>query len=310
MAQLSAGAFIANVFWLAPSQAESLHIRGYYPAPYREASLVESIMVDRFDGNEGTSLAHDVERQLASVMVENVPWFDIVASGASQPVVARMTGVANVGIDEQFYREMRKECVERDASQKCVREEEKPMRCTRRIINLTVSIRLARTDDGRILYSVQKPKRDEVSFCPDRGTVSTPDEVVDGLIKDAARTIRNDVSPFFSSEKVKVLEDRKTMPKDLAQRFKVAVKYTKGTPDAACTLFNEINQQAPGYGAVAYDVALCAEMAGRLAEAEMLYKRAQPMLPGERLVTNGLARIAARRQADADWAERKARRSR
>jgi hypothetical protein len=293
-----------------PASAESLFVSALYPASYREASQPESISVERFDGRDGRALGYEIERQLADVRIDGQGWFDMISRDSGRQADARLSGTVNAGVDEQPVRETRKECVERDDVKKCLREEEVQMRCTRRIINVTSSVRLASVREGRILYSVEKPKREDVTFCPDRQANETADEVVNRMIKDIARSVRRDIAPEYRMDKIKVMEDRKGMPKPVATQFKTAIKYTKNSPEAACGLFKEVDMQYPNYGPILYDRGVCAEQAGRLDEAFKLYEMAQTLMPSERLVSNALSRIAARQEAESDWADRRTRRSR
>ena len=119
-----------------PASAETLTVEGLYPARNREAAQVGSLVVERFGGREGRELSFALEGMLAELAIYGQPYFRVVAERSDAPADAVLSGIANAAVENQPVEENRKECVERDGNDKCLREEQQKIRCQRRIVTL------------------------------------------------------------------------------------------------------------------------------------------------------------------------------
>ncbi|WP_026091504.1 hypothetical protein [Blastomonas sp. AAP53] len=290
-----------------PATAETLTVQALYPARNREAAQVGSIVVERFGGREGRELSFALEGTLAQVAVLGQPYFRVVAERSSAPADAVLSGIANAVIENQPVEETRKECAERDGNNKCVREEEVKIRCQRRIVTLNPSLRMARLDDGGIVYQRQLSQRDQVVVCPDRQANRSIPDTVSMLVERIADEVRIDIAPDYRADDIRVLEVRKGLDKDQSNRFRDALKATARNPQGACDIWQALDTEVPGQSSVVFNLALCAEQRGELDDALVRYRQAQTLLPRERAINAAFDRIAARRLAEADYAEREAR---
>jgi hypothetical protein len=114
-----------------------------------------------------------------------------------------------------------------------VREEDQKIRCQRRIVTLSPSLRMARIDDGTIVYQRQLQERDQIVWCPDRAAARSVEDTVSALIGNVVADVRLDIAPVDRSDAIRVLEVRKGLDKDQSNRFRDALKATNRNPRAA-----------------------------------------------------------------------------
>jgi len=255
--------------------ADALVIQALYPAPKAETMALRSIAMDRIDGSEGGSMALALEEALGSIRVNNQPWFRILSRRAGGQPDGLISGRAHAAVEERAITLQRDVCVEENQSGACLRKEAQPQSCTRRILNISIALRLADTRDGRLIYTLNKPKREETSLCPGDEANDTEEETINRLIKEVADSVQRDLSPSYSKQKVKLPEKRLVLPPDQDMRYRNALKMAKSTPQLACEQFRILNSEAPDQAAYTYAVGLCAEQEGKLAEAQSLYDAAQ-----------------------------------
>ncbi|MAF62746.1 MAG: hypothetical protein CL680_14995 [Blastomonas sp.] len=289
------------------AQAETLTIDALYPARDRDAAQVGSLVVERFGGRDGGELSFAIEGALNEVIVYGQPYFRVVAERSSAPADAVLSGIATAQMQNQPVEESRKECVERDGNDKCIREEQVKIRCNRRIVSLNSSLRMARIDDGAIVYQRQIFKSDQVVICPDRQANRSLPDTVSMLVEQVADEVRSDIAPVFRSDAIRVLEGRKGLDKDQSNRFKDALKATFRDPGQACSIWQALDTEVPGQSSVVFNLALCAEQRGELDEAMTRYRQAQTLLPREPAIRAAFDRIAARQVAEGDYNAREAR---
>ena len=298
---------VAGLGWAGTAQAETLTIDALYPARDRDAAQVGSLVVERFGGRDGRELSFALEGELTEVNVYGQPYFRVVAERSSAPADAVLSGIATAQVQNQPVEENRKQCVERDGNNKCIREEQVKIRCDRRIVSLNPSLRMARIDDGAILYQRQIYKSDQVVICPDRQPGRSLPDTVSLLAEQVADEVRADIAPVFRSDAIRVLEGRKGLDKDQSNRFKDALKATFRNPQAACDIWQALDSEVPGQSSVVFNLALCAEQRGELDQALTRYRQAQTLLPREPAIRAAFDRIAARQVAEGDYADREAR---
>ncbi len=274
------------------AHAESVELVGTFPAPFREAAMLHSMAIERFGGEDGRQLQLAVERALLTPDLSGATHFDIVADrrrrGAAR-ADGLLSGVVTSGVEEGRVRLKRKRCVERDGDGDCTREEDVDVNCTRRIVNVRADLRLAREDDGRILYSESKPFRDEISWCPGEQPARTVEETIAGAVEGFARSVRFDLVPRTERYSARFRESSSGLPRELRQRQRDVVRLTQRDLGAACAAWEEMNALAPDHPSIVYDLGLCAEARGDYEQALDWYLR------GAQLSNDGMAAEAAER---------------
>jgi hypothetical protein len=273
-----------------PAAAETLRVEGVFAAQAREASLLPTIGVGPFTGPDGAELADAIERRLAKPGADGLPHVRLIPPALRPDGL--LTGRTGVQVASNDYREGRERCVEKKDG-KCTRRERYSVACIRRTVALRADLEIRRRT-GALPYAIAKTRDDRSDWCEDRGVATNVEGVVSGMIESVAAEVQHDLAPHAEDYTVRVIETRDGLPADAAARFKRAVKLTKHDPAAACAVFAEVDRLAPDNGATAFNLALCAESAGRYREAADRYARARLFAPyagGE--VSKGLARVTA-----------------
>lgn len=256
------------------AHAEVLEVTGEFPAVSREASFLGSIMVDRFGGQDGPTLQIAIERALSMAGPEGRMPFDLRGGRAGRDTAeGAINGSVSTGVDERPFKQKQKQCVTKDDKGKCTKEAEVEVQCRRRIITVNADVRIVRNADGRILYSVPKPFREEVSWCPGGAPARTTEEVIDAAIRDVAGSVRADIVPHVDTYRIRVRESTKGMPKEAAGEFKEFVKLSKRDPRGACAGWQSMQGGvAASHPSLLFNLGLCAEQRGDYDRALALYR--------------------------------------
>jgi hypothetical protein len=215
-----------------------------------------------------------------------------------------LSGAVSSGVEDSYYKQKDKRCVERDASKKCTKEEEVQVNCTRRVANLTADLRIVRSSDGRIVYSSNKPSRQEITWCQGQSPARTGEEMINSMIGEIANGVAYEITPHSETYRIRFRESTKGLPKDLNNRFKAAVKLSQRDLRAACVEWGAMNQATPNHPSIVFDLGLCAEAAGDLRGALGWYQQAIGLLGERSEAGEGANRVQRRMMADADAAER------
>jgi hypothetical protein len=246
--------------------AENVEMTGKFPASVRESNLLDVIVVGRFNGRDGRQVETALEQAIG------VP--------GGQPN-GTLSGGATTGVEENRYQGSEERCVEwekGDQKGKCTKRARFPVPCTRRVVTVTVSLRLIRTVDNLSIWADNKIGRDETSWCGGQYPPRTAEQSVSNLIRDIATKVRFEVRPYTQTYKVRFREDRDGMPKDVGNQFKAVVKQSQRDPGGACRSWALLNNQLPNNPSILYDLAVCAEFAGDYRAAMDGYRAAQTAL--------------------------------
>jgi hypothetical protein len=297
----AAAALAASV--AGPALAEVVRMTGEFPASAREASFLRSLHVERFTGQDGPQLALAVERSLAN----GAPFALVAGRAGRDGAEGSLTGAVSTGVEENPYKRKDRKCTQRDDKDKCVKEEEVEIRCTRRVVNFNADLRIVRNQDGQIVYSRAFPTRDESSWCQGQNPPRTVEDVVRGAIGNIAGEVRRDVTPSVENYSIRLRESNKGMAKDQAKAFKASIKASQRDLGGACTAWGQMNQAAPGHPSLLFNLGLCAEQRGDYEGAIRFYRDAQAA--GAREGGEGIGR-ANRLIAGREDAKERARRRR
>ena len=274
-----------------PAAAETIHVDGVFAAGARAASVLPTIAVGPFGGPDGEELADAIERRLAKLDADGVPHARLIPPSLRPDGL--LTGRTNVQVVDSGYTEGRERCTERKDN-KCTRRVTYSVACVRRTIALRAELRLVRPGGGRDPYSATKTRDDRSNWCEDGGVPGNVPAAVSSMIEAVAAEVRLDLAPHAERYAVRVQEKRDGLPDAAADRFREAVHLTKSDPAAACAAFAEVDRMAPDHGPTMFNLALCAEAAGRYREAADRYTRARLLLPGAGGdISKGLERVGA-----------------
>ncbi|QDZ07126.1 tetratricopeptide repeat protein [Sphingomonas panacisoli] len=257
---------LAGLAMTGAAWGESASMTGKFPAGVREADRLGVVVVDRFDGRDG--------RQVESVLEQ------AIGAPNGQPDGV-LSGGVTTGVEENRYQGSEERCVEwekGDRSKACTKRAQVPVPCTRRVVVVTVSVRLMRLEDNLSVYSDNKSGRSEISWCEGRSPYTTVEQMVTAQIRDIANTIRGDVRPYTQTYRVRFREERDGMRKDIGNQFKAVVKLSQNNTAEACRQWAAMNGQMPNHPSVLYNLGVCAEAAGRYEDALAGYRAAQAAL--------------------------------
>lgn len=283
-------AVVIGVALSSAATAETLRVEGVFPAQAREASFLPTIAVGDVTGPDGEALVEAIEQRLATLGADGLPHVRLIPPSLRPDGL--LTGRTDVAVSDSEYTESRERCVEKKED-KCVRKETYRVGCVARTIDFRADLRLMRRTGG-LPYRVSKTRDDRHDWCEDSGVASDVGSVVHGFVESVAAEVRLDLAPHAERYTIRVQERRDGLPPTVATRFRQAVRLTKTDAAAACAAFAEVDRMVPDHGSTTFNLALCAEAAGRYAEAGDRYTRARlfaPKAAGE--VTRGLGRVGA-----------------
>lgn len=253
-----------------PAQAEVLRVSGVYPAEADNAAFVNRLAVESLGGRDGPALAFAIEDELADIVIEGRPWFQVVPNGANADAVLR--GFATLDLRSSKITRTKKVCAEEDAKGKCVRKEDRKIDCRNLDYVLAPDLRMTARDGQPLYSSAHLTERKTYTVCPDDREPSRS-SVMRELSGRIAKSLRADIAPEERVDDVRVLEKRDGLSREDGERFKDGLRLTKSDPAAACRLWRELTLTNPTQVSSAFNVALCAEAAGQDEEARALYEK-------------------------------------
>jgi hypothetical protein len=138
--------------------------------------------------------------------------------------------------------------------------------CTDKTVMYTFAPRLVEVETARVVYAQAKTASIKESFCPDRGVETSDSTLLSLMAADALGQVRDDVAPHVVAYRLPL----KTSPEGLAEpirsRFNDAMAFVQGDRmDRACAIWSELSPAAGQ--AVAFNLAVCDELGGRLEDA-------------------------------------------
>ena len=297
-------AALASALAAVPARAEVLQVFGMNPARNDDAAALRSIVVDSFGGGEGPALTIRIEDLLRGLSVDGTPYFRVLPAATASGGDALLRGTADADIQFRRYTEKREQCAEKDGDGKCLRKEQREVKCSKRRITLDVAMRMVRPD-GTLIYSDDSPESVEDSSCEgDENPPRNRNDVVRGLVGRVAERLRLEFAPRYTDAQIRVDENRKGLAKADADRFRQAVKLTKRDPRAACQVWSELGTANPGHVPTLFNLALCAESRGAdgAKEAEKRYLAVLDLAGKYPAAAVGLARLDETARAHAQLA--------
>lgn len=266
--------FLAALALAAPVHAEVFEMNGHFPAAYRDVSLARSIGIDRIAGRDGMALGLAIEAELSRRGHDGQPYYDLIALSRRGPEAdALVSGMADASVRESDVKRKVERCAEKQGD-KCVRKEKVDATCLQEMISFSSTLRVAGSDDGRILYTQSRPQTDSITTCPgDKGKPSPKDRIAK-MVRTAADRFVDDIMPRHENYRIRLREGREGMDKAVGQAFKDSIRLSQRDPAAACTTWAEMDRTLPGHSSLLFNLGLCAERMGDYVAAERAYGRA------------------------------------
>ncbi len=303
------------------------------PGNIDQAAQFKNVAVLPFDGPEGETFTTIVESTLASVIIDNRQFFQIVDRGSVDKVMNEMklgmTGMVNenaaaqvgktVGakgiytgtigassVDEEFYSEKRQTCAlyrpVTDSSgrktQECTNWYDSQVSCTKRTASFSFTPKLIEAETSRIIFSNIYANAVESKACADDGKGLLDGKV---MLKQARETVmrqfRMDVAPYYAVMSFTLKDSTADIASEAAKaKFKEGLAFAKvSRMDRACPAWREAKVLAPNSITLMYNVAICDETEDRPHEALALYRQIDKTLTSpDDLIATALARVNVR----------------
>lgn len=284
-----------------PALAKTIQVSERFPAKYADAGTLRTFVVSGFTGRGATDFAGALVTELTSVQVDGAPYFTILSAqprdslqmtGRAAGADGVLTGDIRLDIKDSAYNGIVLGCTANDANGHCAKLGLVQAACSRRTIAVAVNVRLVRVADAKIVYSATKSKDQNVSWCSEEGPNKTVDAMLAEAFKPIVADIRGDISPYNKSVKIKIKDDRRGLPKDLAGTFSNAARTAARDINSACSSWVQIDAAVPNHPSTVYDLGICEEAVGDLPKAAGLYEEAQKILPpGDPDVAEALTRV-------------------
>lgn len=287
-------------------QAETLRIEGLYPANEAGLETIRTISIEPFGGTDGGSLSFELEDRLATIVVDQQRYFDVVAARSSINPDAVLSGTVSVGIDEYETLEYRDRCVERNDKGKCVKRKSIEVLCDKRVVDYRAQIRMTQYSDGRTIYTRTTPNKNEQTVCRGDEDFKNSEAIIRGMIANTAQTVRRDIAPIERSQNIRILESRKGMDKASSKYFKAAIKMTKSDETEACRMWEEGAASGMVHVSLSFNRGLCAEQAGDLEQAMAFYQEATQFGARKTEIAQSQSRLSDRMRARDEWDSRNA----
>lgn len=265
---------LAALALAAPAHAEVFEMNGHFPAAFRDVSMARSIGIDRIAGRDGMALGLAIEAELSQRGPDGRPYYDLIALSRRRPEAdALVSGMADASVRESDVKRKVEQCAEKQGD-KCVRKEKVEATCLQETISFSSTLRVAGSDDGRILYTQTRPQTDSITTCPgDKGKPSPKDRIAK-MVRTAADRFVDDILPRHEDYRIRLREGREGMDKAMGQAFKDSIRLSQRDPVAACTTWTDMDRSLPGHPSLLFNLGLCAERVGDYAAAERAYGRA------------------------------------
>lgn len=257
-----------------PVHAEVFVMNGHFPAPNREVSLARSIGIDRIAGRDGMALGLAIEAELSQRGPDGRPYYDLIAVSRRGPEAdILVSGMADASVRESDVKRKVERCAEKQGD-KCVRKEKVEATCLQEMISFSSTLRVAGSDDGRILYTQTRPQTDSITTCPDDKGKPSPKDRIAKMVRTAADRFVDDIMPRHEEYRIRLREGREGMDKAMGQAFKDSIRLSQRDPIAACTTWADMDRTLSGHPSLLFNLGLCAEQAGDYVAAERAYGRA------------------------------------
>jgi hypothetical protein len=274
--------------------AETLTVTGWYAAEDRGPAMLRSIGVDRFDGDEGPMIASAIERELGYRQGRDGRPYFIVRSryGNAEGMVH---GDLRLRTNYESFKRKVKRCVADTSSTKCKDKEkvEVDIYCDRRIITATANVKITRLADDATIYNRTLSQRDENEICEgDRPESHNMDSIVQSLTRDIARQLAGQITPYGSTDKIRIRESRSGLSKEDGNQMKALIAATKTNEGAACAGWREMEARGVSHSTLTFNLGLCAESAGELDEALNYYRPLSSSADGNESIRRVNRRIA------------------
>lgn len=296
-----------------------------------DATRLKSVAVLPFATQGNIDITPEIEAALAGVVVDGKPFFTVVErqrinellrelkrqeSGIIDPETARKVGkmmgargvytgaITRTDTNDSRYNEERQRCIQYQTlydkkgnryQGMCLQAQKYLVSCTKRVGVFSFAPKLVDVETGRIVYATDVKGEAQAAVCADsQHPLPSQQELFDQAKRKAIDQFRRDVAPSTMTLRITILEEGDRLKTETAkQTFGQGVAFAKGgRMDRACEFWNQLLDSEPDSFALVYDVGVCHESQGNLAQALAMYERADRTLTApNNVVSSALARV-------------------
>lgn len=183
---------------------------------------------------------------------------------------------------------------------RCAKWTEYSVSCKKRVAVFAFTPKLIEVESGKILYSTNVSGSATDAICSDGGRpLMSESEVVAKAKQPTLHQFKTDVAPYYVTISIKLMDSTDGITSDAAkERLKQGIAFAVNNRlDRGCELWGEAITLIPNAPTptLLYNLGICSEITGDIAQALDLYKKADRLLvkPDDR-VTASLARVKKR----------------
>lgn len=292
--------FITIVLLFLSGCSQKVTVKALKPAQIDEISKYKKIAVNNFS-NDYIGFANKVESKLAKVKIDNKHYFKVIARRDTENIlneqrfqasglvekseaikVGKLLGaqaiingsISDSSLKDTTYYEERTKC----SDKKCKTTYTYKVRCTKRVVSLSIEVKILNTQEGDILYGDTFTQQKQFSHCSD-DSIALPSRQYS--LNSLADSISNEfiqmLAPYNSYYKVVLLDDPDIDYTDKQEELlKYSLKYIKnGRYDKAEKLLSRLLESTSDSSFVAaYNLGIIKERNGELQKAKQLYELA------------------------------------
>lgn len=272
------------------SCAPTLGVQGKFtPQSGLPIGAYRTIAVVPFDGFGGASVARELEARLASATFEGKPYFRIVPAppealddveaaslGRRLGVDAVLTGTVRAFSSNRPFYEYRDECAQTNDQGKCIRYVRVQVDCWEADADVTVSPRLIDARSGQIVYAQVKRGSARDRGCEGSSGYAAESRLVAQAREEAIRDIRFDLAPFERRIDVSLKDSTDGLTPDQKSAFNQGMDFAKAENVVrACEIWRGLQAQGANTLPLAFNIGVCAEVAGDFEGALKIYENLQ-----------------------------------
>lgn len=293
---------------LAGCATNNTHIAAQMAPRALPADLsVQRIAVMPFRGRGGRAVSDELQANLINHQFNGKPYFTVLDRNRSQsrrlmgefarnlqgeidPATAARFGkqigaqailfgrVTSNGIERSYYEGSVLRCIRQNSIGLCTKFRRVAARCVHDKARFGVLTKLVNVETAQIVYSKQHTAIAQSDSCT--GPMVDDDSLMAAARHKALSEVVPDIAPTNIVLNVPIKTDSSTLTGAAKSQFKGAVAFEKaGRMNRACQIWRSINNSGDTHSvAVVYDLAVCAEAQGKLAEALDMYKTADQRL--------------------------------
>ena len=291
-----------------------------------DATNYRDVTVGRFAGPAGNLAEAEFIAMLEDTVLDGQYWFTLPPPDAATGVYDGHVEIDTWERDVRFERD--KQCVEWDGLFDCERRAIVEQECTEETVEVSVTLHLTDTRNGRHVFTHQQQGSAGDEVCvdiaeyPDDGAERgvwhdpvyssfDPYDAPIGMVEDATieavHRFRQDIAPYYATLRAEIMTEAITPEAQNDPRFTAAVAATKrGEVIGACAQWDQLAEEWSHAPAVLHNLGACAEARGDMATAQARYARAAeiarkiPLLKDKaaRPIFSALERVSNRRLDD------------